>query len=128
VEFIEDNPYKSFRTVIDTGRISQVIINFATNAIKYTRQGHIKVGYKYSDDGLYMYCEDTGSGIPKDKKDKVFDRFFKLDDFVQGTGLGLSICKAIANACKGKIGVDSEEGKGSTFWLWIPCQAHFTEK
>jgi signal transduction histidine kinase len=69
-----------------------------------------------------MYCEDTGTGIPKDQCAKVFERFVKLNDYVQGTGLGLSICKAIAEHCGGKIGVDSEVGKGSTFWIWIPCQ------
>jgi signal transduction histidine kinase len=101
--------------------------------VKYTHQGHIKVGYRSeenvrSDNGqkttdIYMYCEDTGAGIPKDKQSTIFERFVKLNDFVQGTGLGLSICKTIAERCNGKIGVTSEgEGKGSTFWLWIPCE------
>ena len=106
---------------MDSGRIQQVITNFVTNAVKYTQQGHIKVGYREEGNGLYIYCEDTGTGIPKDKCEKVFDRFVKLNDFVQGTGLGLSICKAIIDQCHGKIGVNSEEGKGSTFWIWIPC-------
>ena len=70
-----------------------------------------------------MYCEDTGDGIPKEHQEKVFDRFVKLNDFVQGTGLGLSICKAIAENSGGEIGVTSEgKGHGSTFWLWIPCK------
>ena len=59
-------------------------------------------------DGLYFYCEDTGAGIPKDKQASVFERFVKLNDFVQGTGLGLSICQAIVDRCKGFIGVTSE--------------------
>ena len=72
-------------------------------------------------DGIYIYCEDTGAGIPLEKQASVFDRFVKLNDYVQGTGLGLAICKAIAKRCNGWIGVESEgEGKGSTFWLWIP--------
>ena len=75
-----------------------------------------------------MYCEDTGIGIPKDQCTKVFDRFVKLNDFVQGTGLGLSICKAIAEGCKGKIGVESEVGQGSTFWMWIPCPINNMEE
>ena len=70
---------------------------------------------------MTIYCEDTGSGIPKDKCDKIFERFVKLNDFVQGTGLGLSICKTISEQCNGKIGVNSEVGKGSIFWIWIPC-------
>jgi len=129
VEFIKDNPYATFRTVIDNGRIQQVITNFVTNAVKYTHQGHIKVGYRYQQQGLYIYCEDTGEGIPKEAQDKIFDRFVKLNDFIQGTGLGLSICKAIADGCKGKIGVISEgRDKGSTFWLWVPCDDMDSEK
>ena len=133
VEFIKDNPYKNYVTTLDIGRIQQVLTNFVTNAVKYTHQGHIKVGYHYERrltkdekgeaDGLYFYCEDTGAGIPEEKQASVFERFVKLDDFVQGTGLGLSICQAIADRCNGHIGVTSEgEGKGSTFWLWIPCE------
>ena len=123
VEFIVDNPYSSFRTRLDKGRMQQVITNFTTNAVKYTRQGHIKVGYRYENGGIYMYCEDTGAGIPKEKQASVFERFVKLNDYVQGTGLGLSICKSIADRCNGKIGVESEgEGHGSTFWIWIPCE------
>ncbi len=123
VEFIKENPYTTFITHIDYGRIQQVITNFVTNAVKYTHQGHIKVGYRYDDGQLYVYCEDTGAGIPKEHQKKIFDRFVKLNDFIQGTGLGLSICKAIAIACHGEIGVESEgEGHGSTFWIKIPCK------
>ena len=123
VQFIKDNPYESYPTELDKGRIQQVIANFVTNAVKYTHQGYIKVGYREQEGGLYIYCEDTGAGIPKDKQASVFERFVKLNDFVQGTGLGLSICKNIAERCGGKIGVSSEgEGKGSIFWFWIPCK------
>ena len=65
--------------------------------------------------------EDTGIGIEKEKLDKVFERFYKLNDFAQGTGLGMSICRAILEATGGRIGVESEVGKGSTFWAWFPC-------
>ena len=76
-------------------------------------------------DGLYIYCEDTGSGIPKDKQDLIFQRFVKLNEYVQGTGLGLNICQSIAERCGGTIGVRSEgEGKGSTFWVWIPAKTN----
>ena len=121
VLFIKDNPYDKFPATLDKGRIQQVLTNFTTNAVKYTHQGHIKVGYREQDGGIYFYCEDTGAGIPKEKQAAVFERFVKLNDFVQGTGLGLSICKNIAERCGGKIGVTSEgEGHGSTFWFWIP--------
>lgn len=123
VQFWKDNPYKSFITTIDPGRIQQVLTNFLTNAVKFTKEGHILLGYRYQNDGLYLFCEDTGAGIPKDKQQIVFNRFVKLDEFVQGTGMGLAICKSIAESCGGKIGVDSDgAGKGSTFWLWIPCK------
>ncbi len=123
VEFIKDNPYEHLYTTIDIGRIQQILINFVTNAVKFTKQGHIKVGYHYERHGLYIYCEDTGSGIPKEKQKIVFDRFVKLDEFVQGTGMGLAICKSIAERCGGEIGVNSEgAGKGTTFWTWIPCE------
>lgn len=121
VEFIISNDYQSLKTRLDSGRLNQVITNFVTNAVKYTKRGYIKVGYQYENKGLYIYCEDTGSGIPEKDQDKIFERFVKLDDFVQGTGLGLSICKVIAERYQGKIGVDSQVGKGSKFWIWVPC-------
>jgi signal transduction histidine kinase/predicted Holliday junction resolvase-like endonuclease len=125
VEFIKDNPYTTLLTRLDAARINQVFINFVTNAVKYTHQGHIRLGYRVEErggrQGFYAYCEDTGSGIPADQQGRIFERFVKLNDFVQGTGLGLSICKAIIEKCGGEIGVDSEEGKGSTFWFWIPA-------
>lgn len=129
VEFIKDNPYDTLPIKVDVERVSQVITNFLTNAVKYTHQGYIKLGYRMETrtvegqqrEGLYAYCEDTGAGISKESQTKIFDRFFKVDDFVQGTGLGLSICKAFTDACHGDIGVISEgKDKGSVFWMWIP--------
>ncbi len=122
VKFMSENPYNSLPVCIDKGRVQQVITNFVTNAVKYTEKGHIKVGYQYENGQLYIFCEDTGAGIPKEKQAMVFDRFVKLNDFVQGTGLGLSICKSIAESCGGSIGLISDgEGKGSTFWMRIPA-------
>ena len=129
VEFIKDNPYTTLPIKVDPGRVLQVITNFVTNAVKYTHQGHIKLGYRLetrdSDgeqrNGLYIYCEDTGEGVPQEIQPKLFERFYKVNDYIQGTGLGLSICKAFANASHGDIGMTSEgKDKGSTFWMWIP--------
>ena len=125
VPFVKDNPEATYAATIDKGRLQQLLTNFVTNAVKYTHEGHIRVGWQPVQrdgiEGMYFYCEDTGAGIPKDKQTAVFDRFVKLNDFVQGTGLGLSICKAIVEKCNGHIGVTSQgEGHGSTFWFWIP--------
>jgi ABC-type amino acid transport substrate-binding protein/two-component sensor histidine kinase len=121
IEFIVDNPYPECKVVLDFNRVAQIISNFTTNAIKHTEKGHIKVGYSYEDDGIKVYVEDTGSGIPEEQHEKVFQRFMKLDS-VQGTGLGLAICKAITDRCGGRIGFDSKVGDGSTFWAWIPAE------
>lgn len=121
VAFLTDNPYPTYDAVLDSGRLQQLLTNFVTNAVKYTHEGHIRVGYREENGGLLFYCEDTGAGIPLEKQASVFERFVKLNDFVQGTGLGLSICRAIVEKCGGHIGVESEgEGHGSTFWFWIP--------
>ena len=133
VRFIKENPFTTYPTRLDIGRIQQVITNFVTNAVKYTTEGHIRVGYREEQrkgaNGLYIYCEDTGAGIPQEKQASVFERFVKLNEFVQGTGLGLNICKSIVERCGGDIGVKSEgEGHGSTFWIWIPCVLRASEK
>ena len=105
----------------ERNRVFQVINNFITNAIKFTQQGSIKLGYKLSSPNtLYFYVSDTGCGIASDKKEKIFHRFIKLNNFAQGSGLGLAISETIISKLGGNIGVDSEEGKGSTFWFTLP--------
>lgn len=127
VEFLGYSPYKSCKVKLDRNRVVQVGTNFITNALKHTDKGHILMGYEYVDGGIRLFIEDTGCGIPKENQDKLFQRFAKLDDFTQGTGLGLAICKAIVDAQGGKIGVESEVGKGSSFWAWFPCEAEIEE-
>lgn len=126
VKFVKKNPHTKLLTHLDIDRIQQVMTNLFTNASKYTQQGHICLGYRldqrHGRQGIYVYCEDTGIGIPKEKIASVFERFVKLNDFVQGTGLGLAICKSIVELCHGEIGAESEVGKGSTFWFWIPAK------
>lgn len=114
---------------IEKNRLSQLIINLVTNAIKFTTQGSIRFGYKRQNNELYFYVSDTGCGIPQDKQDSIFGRFVKLNSFAQGTGLGLSICRTIVDNMGGKIGVESEVGIGSTFWFTLPYkQAETVEK
>ena len=121
VALLLDIPKTSCMVTLDRNRMSQVITNFVTNAIKFTGKGHICMGYKVDNAGVRVFVEDTGIGIEKEKQEKVFDRFYKLNDFAQGFGLGMSICRAIMDAKGGRIGVDSELGKGSIFWAWFPC-------
>lgn len=127
VEFLGCSPYKSCKVKLDRNRVVQVGTNFITNAIKHTSKGHILMRYEYVDGGIKITVEDTGCGIPKEKQSQLFQRFAKLDDFTQGTGLGLAICKAIIDAQGGRIGIESDEGKGSTFWAWFPCEAEIEE-
>ena len=108
----------------DRNRLMQVMINFLTNALKFTFKGTVTFGYTLDEAGkkIRFYVKDTGIGIPEDKKDKIFDRFVKLNSFAQGTGLGLPICAMIAEKFGGSIVVESKEGEGSLFWMEIPVQ------
>lgn len=107
----------------DKNRLLQVITNFINNAVKFTEQGSITLGYRREARDLLFYVEDTGKGISEEHLRTVFDRFVKLNSFAQGTGLGLSISKSIVEQMGGHIGVESEEGRGSRFWFTIPAVA-----
>lgn len=104
----------------DRNRVAQVLSNFVTNAIKFTHEGNITIGYEARDTELYFYVKDTGAGIPAEKLPDVFDRFVKLNKDKKGAGLGLSISQTIVAKLNGHIGADSVEGEGSTFWFTIP--------
>lgn len=121
VKFISENPLKELTIRTDRTRLTQIITNLITNAVKFTRQGYIKMGYTCKDDGLEIYVEDTGLGIKEENLSKIFNRFEKLNNFAQGTGLGLPICKSIAEQMGGRIWVESQYGKGSVFHVWLPC-------
>lgn len=104
----------------DRMRLTQVISNFLNNAIKYTSEGCITLAYEIIGDEIKFSVTDTGDGMSQEIEAHIFDRFYKGNTFKQGTGLGLSICETIVNRLGGRIGVNSELGKGSTFWFTHP--------
>lgn len=103
-------------------RITQVLSNFLSNAVKFTDKGEIRFGFEHIDGGLRFFVEDTGRGIAPENLSRVFVRFEKFDKFVPGNGLGMSICESIVKRMNGLIGVESELGKGSVFWFTLPCR------
>lgn len=125
VEFIISKQERECIIKTDHLRLTQLLINLLNNAMKFTENGYIKFGYTIDPrwENIRFFVEDTGKGIPEDKKATVFERFVKLDNFAQGTGLGLPICKTIVEKFGGTIGVQSDKGKGSHFWFTLPISA-----
>jgi len=115
---------KNVQVHADKNRIEQVIINLLSNAIKYSPDGEkVVLTITQIDEGTKIAISDFGIGIPKSKQQFLFDRFYRVDDTSQkyaGLGLGLYISAEIVRQHKGHINIDSEEGKGSTFWFVIP--------
>ncbi|MCC8171978.1 MAG: response regulator [Parabacteroides sp.] len=124
VTFRMDDSQPPCWVFLDKNRLKQVWVNFLTNAVKCTGAGYIRMGYAAVDGGVRFYVEDSGIGIPAELQTMVFDRFQKINSFMQGSGLGLTISKAIVEAAGGKIGFTSTAGVGSTFWAWIPCEVN----
>ena len=121
VKLIFESAGKECQLVSDPNRIRQVLNNFIGNAIKFTSVGSIRLGYTKPDEAhLRCYVSDTGIGIDKEHQESIFERFVKVNSFIQGTGLGLSICKNIIEQLGGEVGVESEMEKGSTFWFTLP--------
>ena len=114
--------HENFEVELDQVQTNRIMSALFSNAIKYTEKGSITIDYAKKDDGLYISVTDTGIGIAKENYERIFNRFEKLDTATSGTGIGLSVCKAIVLKANGKVGLESELGKGSTFWFWIPCR------
>ena len=106
--------------ISDKNRLYQVLLNFVTNALKFTSEGSITIDYKIDGNEVKFSVQDTGMGVEPEKQEAIFTRFVKLNSFIPGTGLGLSICQSIVTQLGGKIGVESEPGKGSCFWFTHP--------
>ncbi|MCK5329568.1 MAG: hypothetical protein KAR36_13285, partial [Candidatus Latescibacteria bacterium] len=109
---------------VDEGRMMQVLLNLAGNAVKFTEQGEVEIGVRKEEERLFVWVRDTGIGIPSEKLEEIFTEFSQVDASItrntEGTGLGLSISKHIVEMHGGEVGVESEVGKGSTFWFRIP--------
>lgn len=104
----------------DKNRLYQVLLNFVTNALKFTSEGSIVIDYRINGNEVRFSVQDTEMGIEPEKQEAIFTRFVKLNNFIAGTGLGLPICQSIVTQLGGKIGVESEPGKGSCFWFTHP--------
>ncbi|MDR0962191.1 MAG: response regulator [Mediterranea sp.] len=120
VAFAFEPSEKNLRISTDRNRIIQVLNNLIGNAFKHTAQGSVNFGYKQEGKYITFHVTDTGTGIPENKIDNVFDRFVKVHDEVEGTGLGLSISKLIVEQLGGNISVASRLGEGSTFSFTLP--------
>ena len=120
VQLVFEGAFDNLVTLCDPGRLSQVIVNLITNAIKFTKEGVIRYGYRLREDRVEFYVADTGLGIPEDKLSTIFTRFTKLNSFIAGTGLGLAICRMIVERQHGKIWAESKLGEGSIFRFNFP--------
>ncbi len=116
-----DKPEQDYLVELDAQRVKQILDNFLSNSLKNTQSGCIDIAYDVTEKGIKISVTDTGCGIPQDKQSVIFERFEKVNSFMQGVGLGLPICKSIAESMGGTIGLTSEVGAGSTFWVSLPC-------
>ena len=123
VVLILDNKDTSLIINEDQNRIMQVVTNLITNAIKFTFKGEIRFGFEVRKEYIDFYVKDTGMGISEEKIKMIFERFVKLNTFVQGTGLGLAICRVIVEKLGGEITAESKLNEGSTFRFTIPYKA-----
>lgn len=123
INFFATYPKPDYFVELDSMRVKQILNNIVSNALKYTSEGTVQISYELIEEGqVRISVADTGCGIPEDKTDKIFERFEKLDYYVQGAGLGLSISKSLVDKMGGRIEVDSTVGVGSTFRIILPCR------
>ena len=127
VELILESPYPYCNVNGDKEYFKKIITIFVSNAIKNTNRGFVKMGYKYQNRGLYIYVEDSGCGISEEDKSKVFAPFEKINPVERGLGIGLALSKKIVEAYEGKIGFESQAGKGSLFWTWLPSEVKISD-
>ena len=105
----------------DRNRLMQIICHYVDNALKFTSEGGVTIGCNLEVGNMRVWVRDTGKGIESEFcGDRLFERFVKIDEFEQGTGLGLSVCRSLALTLGGKVGMESELGQGSLFWVDVP--------
>ena len=119
---ILEGKYKTIYS--DESKLFQIFTNLINNAVKFTKSGNIDFGYEIKDNDIQFYVKDSGIGIAKDMYDRIFDRFIQAEDSIvknyEGAGLGLAICKGLVQLLGGRIWVESEINKGTTFFFTIP--------
>ena len=113
-------PLEELPMQTDREKLLEILDNLVQNAIKFTTEGYITLGYDVLGDRVRIWVKDTGKGIPAEDQERIFERFVKLDEYIPGTGLGLSVAKSHALSLNGTIGVESKVGEGSTFWVELP--------
>ena len=122
VEMTTQFPVSQQEISSDMSRVMESMDHLIANAVKFTPQGSITVGYDpVNNHRIRLWVRDTGKGIAREDQERVFERFYKVDEFIPGAGLGLSICRTMAFSLGGNVGVQSEFGKGSYFWMEIPA-------
>ena len=114
-------PYTELMMTTDVAKLRELVDHLMQNAVKFTLKGSITLGFELIDgEHVRIWVKDTGKGIAEADKERIFERFVKVDEFIPGTGLGLSVARSHAASLGGTIGVDSRPGEGSTFWVVLP--------
>jgi signal transduction histidine kinase/CheY-like chemotaxis protein len=126
IALIIPGQYKDLVMQSDAGKIKQILTNLVSNAMKYTLEGIVKLGFDLQDGFVEFYVTDTGIGIPETEQERIFDSFYRseraISSSIEGTGLGLCIAKELVELLDGMIGVSSSLDKGSRFFFSIPLE------
>ena len=120
VDIVVELPDNHLQISSDREKLQEIIDNLMQNAVKFTTEGTITLGYGVEGDQVRIWIQDTGKGITSDDQEHIFERFVKVDEYVPGAGLGLSVVKSYVDSLGGTVGVESEIGKGSRFWVLLP--------